>query len=101
MDASYNPHSLSLGLKQRMAQKSADKFCGSIVSHIEPKQAVSGMQQIAIVKVLVQAEEGRLGQMVQDGNKVFIIVAPSGHIDSDNTESDAPLMQQLPLPGGQ
>src|SRR5437867_12950635 len=86
-----------VGGKRREAQESTDKFRGTPVEHVEPDEAVSGMEELAFeVITIVREKSGTVGT-VKQRNHVRILDAGAGEAPREPPEADAPLAQEFSL----
>jgi hypothetical protein len=94
MSPGDHAQSLGLSVKRRMFEKPPDEVCRFPSTYVQPNQAVTCMGPIRPVKILIQAEECRPRQMVQNWKYILIFRTPGSHIHANEAEVNSPFTQQ-------
>jgi len=86
-----------MGIEVTMPKCPAHKNGRFFLFHIQINEAVPGMTQIALVKVMIHGEESWLAELEQKGNDLLVGHALPPHFVSNLVKWHMPIQQELTL----
>ena len=98
MHADNSTHALCLRAKGSVPQETAGKLSSLVKGDIKKHQAVSPVEQVSLVKIVIAGEEGWPAQSMQERNNLAAIFHPqSSDFSTNMSKMDLPRSEQLAL----
>ena len=91
------PHPLPFRVHGRMTQKSPNVFCNIVFVNVQKDQTVLGMGQTTTIEIPIERKESRPIELQQQRDDVVIRQAFSPDIDTNLSNVNAPISEQLLL----